>query len=60
MNGISARAQLASGGGGDPGEGRIQHGSRGKDDRVLRKIAEADRESYAVDRLPENADLVVG
>lgn len=41
-------------------EQRGQQGSREKFDRVLRKIAEADREPYEVDRLPEGVALHPG
>lgn len=39
-------------------EQRGQLGSREKYDRVLRKVAEADREPYAADRQTENAGFV--
>jgi len=38
-------------------EQRGQQGSREKFDRVLHKIAEADREPYEADRLPETTDF---
>lgn len=41
-------------------EQRGQQASRAQFDRVLRKVAEADREPDGVDRLPENADPVSG
>ena len=41
-------------------EQRGQQGSREKFDRVLHRIAEANREPYEADRLPEKADAGPG